>query len=150
MVVCVVMASCKEETSKIPAPQQPGAVAIVASRLAPGPVERAAYIRSRIEKFKEWGGGHSPVPRRAINANTFAKVRQEVTVADTPALLLLIHDPAGDVRSMAGNLLGCLNPDAERIVQDLLAGETANDRRSNLMDARIEIHGVLSGGSSCR
>lgn len=147
--VCVAMASCKEETSKIPEPRQPRAVATSASTPAPSPVERAAYIRSRIEKFKEWGGGHSPVPHRAINANTFAKVRQEVTVADTPALLMLIHDPAGDVRSMAGNLLGCLNADADRIVQDLLSRETANDRRSNLMDAQIEIRGVLSGGSSC-
>ena len=92
----------------------------------------------------------SPVPRRGINANTFARVRHEIEAGDVAALLILVQDEAYDIRSMAANLLECVDPNAEGDVESQLKLETDNDRRSRLMDVQIAIHGIRAGGTSCR
>ncbi|MBK1612476.1 hypothetical protein CKO44_03235 [Rubrivivax gelatinosus] len=114
------------------------------------PVPRARQIRDLLEREKEWGGGHSPVPRRGATANTFAKLRSELTRADVPALLLLIEDDAVDVRSMAVSLLECLEPLSEQLVEQRAAQAVDAQRRSRDLDALIGIRAIRAGGTSCR
>ena len=115
-----------------------------------GAAARAKVIRSRVEKFKEWGGGHSPFPVRAVNANTFAKVRRETTVADAPALLLLLLDEGSDIRWMAARLLKCVDPNAEQKIEAMLNEETNNERRSRLYDSLTAIRVTAAGGALCK
>lgn len=122
-----------------------------ASAAATDAPARAKVIRELIEKYKEWGaGGHSPIPTRAINANTFAKVRRETSATDAPALKLLLLDDANDIRWMAATLLECFDPNAEQEVEDLLKKETNRARQNRLYEARTTILVNRAGGTSCK
>lgn len=152
---CVTIAACKNDNLAHgkPPPQvvSPGMTPASGARPPDDMPARAAHIRSRIGKYKEWSAAHSPVPRRAITASTFDKVRREVTAADTPALLLLVqNDDANDIRSMAASLLDCVNSNAEAELDRLLKQETDNTRRGRLMEARSEVRTIRAGGTSCR
>ena len=155
--MCFVISGCKEDRFLKGEPAQAATGGVPASPgisgLAPRQSDvdaRAQHIRSRIEKFKEWGGGHSPIPRRAINSNTFTKIRQEIAASDVPALLILVQDDGYDIRSLAASLLECVDPNAESAIESQLKQETGNDRRSRLMDAQIAIGAIRAGGTSCK
>ena len=107
---------------------------------------RAKYIKELIDKYKEWGG-HSPIPQRVVNANTFAKVRQEIGLKDSPALMILLQDDAEEIRSMAAILLDCVDPNAENKIEKQLSKESNVDRKDRLQDALLQIRVI---DTSCK
>jgi hypothetical protein len=111
---------------------------------------RSENIKGRIENYKEWGGGHSPVPRRAITSNTFEKVRQEISPEDSAALMILLQDNASDVRSIAASLLECVDPHAESEVEDQMNMESSSERKNRLRESLILIRTIRAGGTSCK
>lgn len=111
---------------------------------------RTDYIKRQIEKYKEWTGGHSPIPRRAVSANTFENVRQKVGPEDSSALLLLIQDYAYDVRSIAASLLECVDSNAESDIEKQMNSETNIERRNRFREALIQIRVIKAGGTSCK
>lgn len=113
-----------------------------------GVTARASALRSRIEKFKEWGG-HSMVPSKVVTMNTFQRVRAEVAAPDANALLLLTVDDDYGVRSLASRLLECVIPDAQQRLQAALAAETRPENRSRLSAALTDIAARQAGGTSC-
>lgn len=133
--------------------QSPATIASQAtnpSKEPTNPAVRAEYIRERIEKYKEWGGGHSPVPRRAINANTLAKVRQEIGPGDLAALMILLQDDASDIRSLAASLLACTDPNAQSELEDRINKESNIDRKYFFIDALITVKSIREGRTSCK
>jgi hypothetical protein len=104
---------------------------------------RADYIKRQIEKYKEWTGGHSPIPRRTVTANTFDKVRQKVDREDSSALLVLVQDDAYDVRSIAASLLECVDSNAESNIEKQMNSESNIDRRNRFREALIQIRELL-------
>lgn len=111
---------------------------------------RAEYIKGQIKKYKEWSGGHSPVPQRAVTANTFEKVKQEISQEDSAALMILLQDDAGDIRSIAASLLGCVDPDAQSEIEKLLAAEKSIERQYRFREALIVINSIRAGRTSCK
>lgn len=110
---------------------------------------RARHIRLRLQEFREWSGTHSPIPQRGITANTLAKVKPEIASGDAPALLILLQDESPEIRSAAGTLYGCLFPEAERTVQNLIDREIDKDKKFRWVQAQIQIQGATSGGIVC-
>lgn len=110
---------------------------------------RAEYIKKQIEKYKEWGG-HSAVPQRVVTANTFTKVRQKIDSEDASALIILLQDDAGEIRSIAASLLDCVDPNAQNDIEKQLSKETDVERKDRLRDALIQIRVIRAGGTSCK
>lgn len=110
---------------------------------------RAKYIKKQIEKYKEWGG-HSAIPQRVVTANTFARVRREIGSEDSPALIILLQDDAGEIRSIAASLLGCVDPKAQSEIEHELAREKSIERQYRLREALIVIRSIQEGRTSCK
>jgi mevalonate kinase len=110
------------------------------------PAVRAKYIKEQIEKYKEWGG-HSMVPSRAINSNTFENVRQKIGTGDSAALMILLQDNAYDIRSIAAILLKCIDPNAESEIEKQIDMESSMERKNRFRDALIDIR---TSSASCK
>lgn len=110
----------------------------------------AEYIKRRIEKYKEWGGGHSPIPSRVVNMNTVRSVSKEIAPEDSPALMILLQDDADDIRSVATSLLGCIDPNAQSEIEKLLATEKDIERQYRFKEALIGLDSIRAGRTSCK
>lgn len=156
--VCALAAACQDGNPPGGSlPSQPATIGQLGA-VAPRPAAasssdasaaRARHIRLRLEAFREWRGTHSPIPRRGITANTLAKVKPEITSGDAPALLILLQDEAPEIRSAVGTLYGCLFPEAEQTIQNLIDLEIDKEKRFRWVEARIQVQGASSGGIVC-
>jgi hypothetical protein len=107
---------------------------------------RAKYIKKQIEKNKHWHGGHSPIPSRGITAKTIKTMKQEISLEDSAALIVLLQDDAGDIQETAARLLACVNPNAQSEIAKVMAAEkTSIERRSNYRNALSIIDSIRDG-----
>lgn len=111
---------------------------------------RAEFIKDYIEKNKEWGGGHSIIPRKIVNANTFSKVLHQISVDDADALILLLQDDASDIRIAATGLFECVDPDVKGKIEESIKKEVVLQNKKYLQDALLLIDVMRAGGTSCK
>jgi hypothetical protein len=97
---------------------------------------RAQEIKRELDRHREIGGGHGPIPRRAITSNTIAAVRSGLLPGDADALVQLGLDDASDVRGAAAVLLAAIDPGAE----DRLLARLSMERNIRV---REKLGGVL-------
>lgn len=110
---------------------------------------RAEYIKKRIEKNKKWRGGHSPIPSRVITMETIKAVKQEISMEDSDALIILLQDDAYEIRSTAASLLGCVNPSARSEIEKVMATEMNSVRQFQFQEALITIDSIRDARTSC-
>lgn len=111
--------------------------------------ERAEYISKLIQQNKGWGG-HSPIPSYVVTDDTFQAVKKVISIDDSPALILVLQDDDYGIRSIAADLLECINPNAKSEIEKAMATETSSERRDRLGSAIIDIDTIKAGGTSCK
>lgn len=110
---------------------------------------RAEYIKKRIEKNKKWHGGHSPIPSRVVTMETIRAVKQELSLEDSAALIVLLQDDASDIQFAAASLLACVNPDAQNEIEKLMIEETNSQRLFRFKLALRKINSIREGRTLC-
>lgn len=113
-------------------------------------IERAGFIKKQIEKNKEWGGGHSIIPRKIVNANTFSKVFREISIKDDTALMILLQDDASDIRIAATVLFECVDPAVKDKITEQRNKESDVLKKDRLGDALLLIDVMRAGGTTCK
>ncbi len=101
--------------------------------------ERAQQIKRLLDTHREFSGGHSPIPRRAINANTLDAVRPSLDTRDADALIELTLDDAVDVRAASLRLLADLDAQADQHLRARMNAEADKKRRDRLEAALLEL-----------
>lgn len=104
--------------------------------------QRVKVLRRALNANREWSGGHSPVPRRAITMNTIHSVAALLTPVDAPALVELMLDDAYDIRTAAARLLAGLTPEAENLTQRRIDLTGDGEQRRRLEAALRDIMAI--------